>query len=195
MLGSEMKAMNSTWLSIAIRHAKEAGAHEYDTKDFLTKKDQNVLKRLWWCCIIRDRVMPLCVRRAIQIGHDDFDFTTHSPLSGADVEEETKNSRVYNSEVKQSLILTLGLLTTLCIPLTDILAMVAPTSDFSTLNFEEISQKLVDVNRAREGLEDWRQNTRDILSNLMTTEVDCSIGGLLERPVALFSNLMLIYYK
>jgi hypothetical protein len=86
------KKANSIWLSIAIQSAKSAEAPYFATKapvspvtDPIQFKRQNVLKRLWWCCIIRDRIMCLGLRRSLKITRAHFDFDAVSPLGMADL--------------------------------------------------------------------------------------------------------------
>src|SRR5690606_11753257 len=58
---STTRKPNTAWLSLAIQHAKSAEAHHYAAMPVfsasthpLQHRKQNILKRIWWCCIIRD---------------------------------------------------------------------------------------------------------------------------------------------
>jgi hypothetical protein len=144
---SGIRKANSTWLTIAIQHAKVAEAHHYssfgsspppniNSNDGSNKipsatqlKRQNMLKRLWWCCIIRDRILALCVRRSIQITRAHFDLDANSPLGSADLADEIDRSKVYNADTKRALIDIMSQLIDLCVLLTDMLILVYPLDD------------------------------------------------------------------
>ncbi|KAB5578351.1 fungal-specific transcription factor [Coniochaeta sp. 2T2.1] len=147
---SGIRKANSTWLTIAIQHAKVAEAHHYssfgssnntmpattghgngaDKSPTITQlKRQNILKRLWWCCIIRDRILALCVRRSIQITRAHFDLDANSPLGSADLADEIDRSKVYNADTKRALIDIMSQLIDLCVLLTDMLVLVYPLDD------------------------------------------------------------------
>ncbi|KAB5549975.1 cutinase transcription factor 1 beta [Coniochaeta sp. 2T2.1] len=147
---SGIRKANSTWLTIAIQHAKVAEAHHYSSfgssnntmpattghgngtdkspSDTQLKR-QNILKRLWWCCIIRDRILALCVRRSIQITRAHFDLDANSPLGSADLADEIDRSKVYNADTKRALIDIMSQLINLCVLLTDMLVLVYPLDD------------------------------------------------------------------
>ena len=65
--------LNTFWLSIAIQSAKADGAHRYAEDETLTRYETQMKKRLWWCCVLRDRILPLGVLRPLQITHGHFD--------------------------------------------------------------------------------------------------------------------------
>lgn len=92
-------------------------------------KRQNILKRLWWCCIIRDRILALCVRRTIQITRAHFDLDANSPLGSADLADEIDRSKVYNADTKRALIDITSQFIDLCVLLTDVLILVYPLDD------------------------------------------------------------------
>ncbi|KAH6663978.1 fungal-specific transcription factor domain-containing protein [Plectosphaerella plurivora] len=121
---------NTSWLITAIRHAKDAGAHRYASPSLMSKptprgrqSHQNKLKRLWWCCIIRDRVISLGLRRCTQITRQTFDFDTSPTLEAADLADEIHRSRVYNVETKKSLVQLCVRFVRLCVILTDLLSL------------------------------------------------------------------------
>lgn len=121
---------NTVWLSIAIQNAKNAEAPYHATLPWMGRspeaKRNNVLKRLWWCCIIRDRILPLGLRRGIQITRAHFDFEEHRPLGLMDLEDEIHRSLVYNPDAKRELIRILSHILDLCVILTDVLLLVFP---------------------------------------------------------------------
>ncbi|KAF4474661.1 cutinase transcription factor 1 beta [Fusarium agapanthi] len=88
------KPLGSIWLGIAISYARVAKAHCYsslrpnkDTEVAKVQKLRNTLKRLWWCCIICDRLLPLTSRQSIKITPSNFSFSC-SKLGSADLCDE-----------------------------------------------------------------------------------------------------------
>ncbi|CEF73938.1 hypothetical protein SNK03_002014 [Fusarium graminearum] len=187
---------NSRWLRIAIQHAKSCGAHQYESPTFgLTVSQQdmkrrNVLKRVWWCCIIRDRIMPICVRRNIQISSAHFDFSSCSPLGYDDLVDELESSRVYNIATKHKLILALERLTELCVTLTDILSLVYPTESIPILDADAHSSAYVQVQEHKRSLRLWATATRPPLALKDLTQN----AGPHEDSAVLFTNLVWIYF-
>lgn len=76
--------------------------------------------------MIRDRVLPLGLRRGIQITRAHFDFASHPPLCAADVADETHRSLVHTPDAKRELAHVLARVVDLCVILTDVLLMVWP---------------------------------------------------------------------
>lgn len=113
------------WLSIAIEHAKNVEAHRYEEFE-AAPCDQAILKRLWWCCIIRDRVFSLATCRGIQIDGGQFDFDFRSPLGLFDLADEFHRSKVHDLSTKVGLAKIFELLVELCIVLTNILQLAFP---------------------------------------------------------------------
>ncbi|KAM5342838.1 hypothetical protein ACJ41O_013804 [Fusarium nematophilum] len=133
---SSTRNPNTSWLSLAIQHARSAQAHHYaampvfsTTTHPMQHRKQNILKKVWWCCIIRDRTLGLLMRRPIQITKAHFDFDTNPVLGFSDLENEFERSRVYNSGTKRSLAEILAQVVELYVVLTDILMLVFPQDD------------------------------------------------------------------
>lgn len=76
--------------------------------------------------MIRDRILPLGLRRGIQITRAHFAFASHPPLSVADVADETHRSLVYTPDAKRELARVLAHVVRLCVILTDVLLLVWP---------------------------------------------------------------------
>ncbi|KPM43004.1 hypothetical protein AK830_g3536 [Neonectria ditissima] len=198
------KKPNSAWLSVAIQHAKAIDADQYAamTPDMTTmspgeKKRHNELKRVWWCCIIRDRIMPLCVRRNTQITQNHFDFGSNPPLGYDDLSQEVERSRVYSADTKRSLVEILARMTELCVCLTDILDLVYPTRDRDmSLSTESLSsQKLTQTQKHKFKLREW------FLTTLKTSRIfrkTCSTPlepGSNNDALVLHTNLVWMYYQ
>ncbi|KAJ3562680.1 hypothetical protein NPX13_g8475 [Xylaria arbuscula] len=130
------KKPNTAWLGVAIQNAKSAEAHIYSAMPTFSPvtepaeyKKQNSLKRLWWCCLLRDRLISLGMRRSIQISRAHFDVTVNSGFMCSDLADEVRASKVYNPETKQHLVEIFVKLGELCSVLTDLLTLVFPLDD------------------------------------------------------------------
>ncbi|KAF5668328.1 fungal specific transcription factor factor domain-containing protein [Fusarium denticulatum] len=93
-LGSDHPTPNSVWLTRAIKHSESLGASH---AGHINGADTGSLKRLWWCCILRDRSISLGQRRCVQI-------SGHYPLPAEDdFRSEFNGSLVYTSHTKAQL--------------------------------------------------------------------------------------------
>ncbi|KAK7421685.1 hypothetical protein QQZ08_009859 [Neonectria magnoliae] len=133
---SSTRNPNTSWLSLAIQHAKSAEAHHYAAMPVFSAathpmqhRKQNILKKIWWCCVIRDRTLGLLMRRPIQITKAHFDFDSNPVLGFSDIESEFERSRVYNPGTKKTLAEILAQVVELYVVLTDILILVFPLDD------------------------------------------------------------------
>ncbi|RDW77465.1 hypothetical protein BP6252_05518 [Coleophoma cylindrospora] len=151
---------NTTWLRTAIQFASTVNAHLYHKSAGLPQKEYDMKKRLWWCCILRDRILPLGLRRSIQITRDTFDFN-QEPLSKEDLEPEFDHSCVYSSETKRYLAEVFTAQLKLAVELTDVMSLVYPSNDFSVLDQldPETLEKLPDkISYCRKRLDGWNKD-------------------------------------
>ncbi|UPL00873.1 hypothetical protein LCI18_011807 [Fusarium solani-melongenae] len=189
------------WLSRAIRHAELSGAQHYDTLQppgHSTCPEQrtqpDTLKRLWWCCIIGDRVMPLASRRGMQIKGTRFDFKTKPRLGRADLSDEIDRPGVYDRDTKLVLVELLERLVAFCVLLTDILEMSYsnPVEGFAGLtSIESYEHFIQDYRRRLQGIRKAAMGrqpgyTHNVGSNDAPFRIaECSIG--------LFASLSILY--
>ncbi|SPO04693.1 uncharacterized protein DNG_07378 [Cephalotrichum gorgonifer] len=102
---------NTTWLRIAIESAKSVKAHRWDFKPVpkgnpIKVFEQLSLKRLWGCCIVRDCISAIALRRPCQLGRPDVAPDAKFSLAFDDLEHEIHESRVYTPATKRDLITT-----------------------------------------------------------------------------------------
>jgi hypothetical protein len=126
---------NSTWLSIAIEHAQAENSHLYDDLVALTDKSRAMLKRLWWCCILRDRVISLGMRRPLKIRADQFK-TIGSSICLADMQDELGGSEVYSADMKLALTWVLIRLCHFAGAITELLCILYPSFPDSEVDSE-----------------------------------------------------------
>ncbi|KXH45059.1 fungal specific transcription factor domain-containing protein [Colletotrichum simmondsii] len=181
---------NIPWLSIAIYHARDAEAHKYDKFD-VNSEEHAVRKRLWWGCIIRDRILALGMRRAMLLTPEQFTIVGNVPLSRFDLADEATRSLVYDFETKVLLGDILGLLVELCIILTDILDLSFPIEDCLKHGWTnaEVERRIQNCQKA---LVDWRREATIRLPNKSQASQICRSEQ--EGSLVLFANLLWMYY-
>ncbi|KAK1996476.1 fungal-specific transcription factor domain-containing protein [Colletotrichum falcatum] len=186
---------NTAWLIIAIQNAKMVEAHHYATRTAPQKK-RNLLKRLWWCCIIRDRIVGLGLRRSLQITRSHFSFDSNEALGFSDLTDEFERSRVYSPGAKRCLAEILEQLVELCVVLTDILILVFPLDDRPGWGREMRAEEQDKVRVCKIALRKWFKSA--------TLRFPMFGGGSVARvkspgndqhdSVILYTNLMYMYY-
>lgn len=200
--GHDDEKTNSTWLRVAIQHARAAGADchppnavQHSCIDtLLGGNKQNILKRIWWCCVIRDRIIALYLRRGIQITQRNFDFVSNRALGFEDLSDETLSSRVFSANTKRDLITIVALMVELCVCLTDVLQLVYPLTDFALLGDEDSSRKLAKVRNSRKALLAWETKARRIFPRAVQSPDLPFETRPYEHAVILYTNLIWIYY-
>lgn len=218
-----VRKSNSTWINVAIQHARVAEAHRYSSFGSTTPvpndggggtrtppsatqvKRQNVLKRLWWCCVIRDRIFALCMRRSLQITPAHFDLDANTPLGSADLADEIDKSRVYDADTKRALMDIMSQLFDLCVLLTDILLLVYPLDDAPGLGRPMKPEDLGRVKGGKMALRRWYKAATLKFPMFgggvaATARASNVAGGSGRREfrhdsVILYTNLMYMYYQ
>ncbi|KAF5227533.1 hypothetical protein FANTH_14748, partial [Fusarium anthophilum] len=188
---------NTIWLSLAIENAKLAEAHLYASRPSSSFcKEKNILKRLWWCCIIRDRSVGLLLKRQIKITKEQFDCY-EDPLDANDLRDEIQRSRVYSPSTKWKLAVILSQSVQLYIKLTDVLIAIYPPNG-KYWPTEEDHAGLVPLYECKLTLRDWNSRTSETLSDL-ESKPDSRTSLKAEQDkgqdsVALYRNIMYMYY-
>ncbi|KAJ4178797.1 hypothetical protein NW755_012912 [Fusarium falciforme] len=174
---------NTYWLGIAIHFARSAGAHQYNSIGASDQGDAGLLKRLWWCCILRDRIMSLGLQRPLLIRPADFDF--HLPgLQETDLNDEIRGSEVYSPTTKKVMAQLAASLCGLGVALNDILAIIHPIKEVprseDPLNSIETFESHITK------LEAWHDTAVAIFTIPAEAEIHDSL--------TLFTSAMYIYY-
>lgn len=133
------------------------GAHlyAYIPASLSQNQEQNILKRVWWCCINRVRSTGLLMRRPIQITKDQFGGDIYL-LGIADLAGESERSRVYNAATKRILVEVLAQWIELNIILTDILMLVFPLNDTRCLNTGKRHDDSNLLSKCKAALRQWQ---------------------------------------
>ncbi|ORY68662.1 fungal-specific transcription factor domain-containing protein [Pseudomassariella vexata] len=199
------KKANSTWLSMAIQNAKSVEAHYYSAIPVISAaahpaqhKRQNTLRRLWWCCIVRDRILPLGLRRSPKITRSHFDFDANPRLGYPDLDDEVHRSKVYNAETKRCLIGIFSQIVDLSIVLTSSLMLVFPLDDSPGWGKRVGAEQSEKVRECKSALRRWYESA--------SLQFPMFGGGTARRinamkrkesrhdSVILYTNMMYMYY-
>lgn len=196
---------NTVWLSIAVENAKNADAPYYATlparprpasvEERAKFKSNNSLKRLWWCCVIRDRILPLGLRRGIQITRAHFDFERHRPLGLMDLDDEIHRSIVYSPDAKRELIQVLSHVLDLCVILTDVLLLVFPLDGALDLSRARTMPPIEEANirSNKKALVHWY--TAAVATSATASDDGAEIDWNKHESVILYTHLMFTYYQ
>lgn len=177
---------NTYWMVNAVHFCRCARADQY-----YTLSDDNptklILKRLWWACILRDRVMSLSLRRPLNIGCDEFDFSLPG-LNLADFSDELGVSTVYDRPTRQILAHMMSAFCELIIPLNKALTILYPAAGPKTTTSETDIQKDSDACvETLQLLDVWYRKTRERFE--ISTP---SIG--VHKSLTMFTKMTFIYY-
>ncbi|KAH7120514.1 fungal-specific transcription factor domain-containing protein [Dactylonectria macrodidyma] len=189
-----------TWLSLAIQHAKHINSDRYaETGDTATamlpvqKRQCKALRRLWWCCIILDRLSPLCTRFRHQITQDRFDIQHCVPLGFADLQHEIHRSRIFSPATKRRHILLFSTFLKLIIILTDVLSIAFPMESTAQSDTASVKHREACLDKCDGLLNGWYRTA--------SAEFPPNYGDHRDQPddlstksVILHTNLMYIYY-
>ena len=177
---------------MAIQNAILCGAHVYDSKTDRIHDDpqRNTKKRLWWSILLRDRILPLGLRRHLQITPENFNLTL-SCMKEEDLEDEIYNSDVYDPETKRLLATVLRVQCELAIALTSVITAVYSPNGFGQPRFmtqQEFTQTLQEVEDSRAGLAQWARNAKTSLGTIFNSDK-------VHESVTLYSGLTFLYYQ
>jgi len=181
---------NSTWLNTAIQYAKICRANRCDSES-VCPTERNIRKRLWWCCVIRDRLISLGMRRPLQITPESFD--PDQPLEGLvqDLQDESGRSIVHDFATKRQLADLFLLHIGLVIALTDTLMAVYPPDGAETPQLSSLRDYADAVSRiqlCKSKLERW--------SHTFSTQFPQSRRQRhLHRSAFLCGSLLTIYHQ
>jgi Fe-S oxidoreductase len=173
---SAARHLNTFWLGVAIQSSMSDGVHNYDKDESLTQYERLMKKRLWWCCVIRDRVLSLGLRRPLQISHSHFDFNSKG-LDKDDFQDDIGKSEVYDTNTQCLLAKIIEAQCRLAIEMTDIIIYLYPSispSVFST-----------GTNRCKSKLSNWHQTVMTWTSEIPRDSHD---------SVTLYTSYLYIYY-
>lgn len=145
-------------------------------------------KRLWWCCLLRDRILPLGVRRPLQITHDHFNARLGG-LTEDDLSEDIGKSQVYDTETQKILAKIQIAQCKLAVEMTDVITILYPADSSLPLTSackEDFKRASIDSERCRSKLIDWYDSVHSWVSRIPKDS---------HPSVTLYTSLMYIYYQ
>lgn len=168
------------------------GAHRIESDDTALQDDphRNTRKRVWWSILIRDRILPLGLRRHLQITPRTFDLSL-DPMTEADLEDEIYNSEVYDPDTKRLLAKVLQVQCELCMVLTNVIMLVYAPKAFGhppVTEEDDLPNTIRQVDEGRKALEEWSNNAKGALGPAINTERT-------HESVALYFGLTFLYYQ
>lgn len=179
---------NSQWLTNAVLYARVAYRDRASLQIEDNEKKERTLKRLWWCAILRDRIMPLGLRRPVQIP----EFESRCPmLTERDFDDELGRSKVHDISTQTSIFHMVCTLCSLADVLTPALIMMfgaEKPQDRSIESPEELAKALKEIEAILRRLHTWQEDAKERFPS--------PIGlGDTHNTVTVFANLMFIYSK
>ncbi|KAL6407312.1 fungal specific transcription factor [Ilyonectria robusta] len=186
------------WLSIAIGSALRAQAHQYlsTTRKIgwsQEAKRHNALKRLWWCCVVHDRILAISSRRSIQITRAHLDMHPDLGFDDDDLADEIYGSKVYDPPTKQRLIGMFTKLVEMCLLLTDVCPLLFPLDEGLELDTAIIDTEATTVQDCTVALSQWYESAT--LQFPDAGGKDATKKRILPDPVMVNATLMYIYYQ
>lgn len=192
-----------TWHGLALRHADNISAHRYarvaDVSILVSPSQKRYfrsVRRLWWCCIIMDRLSPLCTRFRPQLTPDLLALETYVPLGFHDFQTEIHRSRVFAPAIKRRHIDLFAKFLELIVILTDVLAIAFPYESKVEISPESALGSDAQIQKCRRSLAAWYESTTIDFplfdgqdQDLHTDARDPSNSRIL------YTNLMYIYYQ
>ncbi|CEJ60865.1 hypothetical protein PMG11_09421 [Penicillium brasilianum] len=176
---------NSTWLALAIQHARTVNAHLYDQLPETGSYSRSSLKRLWWSLILRDRVIALGMRRPLQILTSHFDVSLPDNLNTQDFEDMEHHSNVYNLETKCALRDVFLAQCRLAIALTPVIMTIYPPGYMSG-SPKDLVSTLARAEDVKTRLQYWRSQHAFVFSTAKSET---------HPSVTLFKQLTALYYE
>ena len=180
--------INSYWLSIAIQNARVINAQLYYRDQTISDTERRRKKRLWWSCVLRDRIMPLGCRRAIQITHEHFDFNQR--FEEEDLAHEIGFSRVYDAETQKQLVKTIVAQFELAVALTGVLAMCYPLDGSHSL----AQLAPIDLGKTKECIEKTRSKLLNWFNRFSLQALPHTEANQAHVSVTLYTDLLYVYY-
>ncbi|ENI00588.1 hypothetical protein COCC4DRAFT_205615 [Bipolaris maydis ATCC 48331] len=171
------------WLSQAVDYSKRAGAH-LCTRIDNDSREKIFLKRLWWCCILRDRIMALVLRQQLHIKPADFDLSLPGPGQN-DFADEIRFSMVYDKTTKVNLVHVFGVLCELAVVLNDVLKVL---HSGTLLRRGEVQPSHKEMRQWSCELDIWYERALDRFS-VLTSVPEA------HKSLILFRNMIYIYYN
>ncbi|KAF5646979.1 cutinase transcription factor 1 beta [Fusarium tjaetaba] len=175
-------------------HARCLGADKLAARPDASTKGQGSLRRLWWCCIIADRIMSLSARCRLLISHSTFNFGSSTALQASDLQDEVHRSSVYNPVSKKSLNCLLGVSTDFMVMLTDVLEITFPLRDLSVAKKNMDFEEPITIAKCESAMNRWFSHASMIFPPFEQPNSYTERRPTLHKSVGLHIGILYIYY-
>ncbi|KAF4443471.1 Cutinase transcription factor 1 beta [Fusarium acutatum] len=184
-------------LSHSARHDRYTEVAELiDMASTKQRKYQNSLPRLWWCCVITDRISPLCTRFSLYITHDRFDFKNTIPLGAEHLQDDIYRSSVFTPATKRRQIGIFSKYLELVILLTDVLTLVYPFEASVKSKSRSAEDEDLAFEKCETALKAWHVRVSAQFPPFENApQESCGKGNDQDKSIVLQTNLMSIYCR
>lgn len=169
----------------AIRFARLAKAEAFEKEE--DPRKSIILKRIWWCVLLRDRILSLGLRRPLQVRQD----IPSKVLTADDFQYELGKSAVHDSETQKKVFMVISFACRLALTVTPALELL-----YSTESIEERS-----MNQAAASLLETAQDLQHCTKKVQDWHDRCSSAfpfpiSLDDTPdaVCIFANMLFLYH-
>ncbi|KAF6802737.1 fungal specific transcription factor domain-containing protein [Colletotrichum musicola] len=169
------RSRSTIWLAVANQNAISAATNLGDV-------DKCTLKRLQWCCLIRDWLLALGENRQPLMAAEDFEFCQEVEHGVDALQEEIKRSRVYALETRSRLADVIGDMLRLCVAMADTLVLAFVTEATP----HPPSTNNIKLGRFKARLSEWHSQVSDRQER--DTRPD-------DEPTMFYRNVMMINYQ
>lgn len=81
------------WMGITLHTAHVVGLHRTPDNLRISAREKKLRRRIWWCCVMRDRLLALGLRCPARIRDDEYDV---APLTVDDFDQEPPSTTLTN---------------------------------------------------------------------------------------------------
>lgn len=180
------KQINTWWLTNAIHHVHATQAYQGHHQNCSQFPDTAALKRVWWACIVRDRIMLLGLHRPVLITHSSF-YIEANLLAVEDLTGDPVGPAVHGQRLRHVIHILTTSLCELCALLTDILSLVYPSGTTPRVAVDRCVQSRYSIQCSRQVLAKWHCDLTYRLSQIPR-------HLRLDYFTILYWNILQIYY-
>ncbi|KAL4736103.1 fungal-specific transcription factor domain-containing protein [Aspergillus similis] len=175
---------NSRWLRIAITEARVIPARHRECECPVDEAERSEFRRIWWCCLIRDRTISLGMRRPLQITAAECNPYPQM-LTTEDMNDEMFGSLVYSYEIKAVLFVLLNSLCHLVTAVAELVTIAFSQAQHADSGREDLCTDLEKLELAKSALLLWELDWMAYIEEKNSS---------LHPSIPLFSSLISIYY-
>ncbi|RTE72490.1 hypothetical protein BHE90_013086 [Fusarium euwallaceae] len=172
------------WLVTAIHFSRSARADQWHMY-VDAPSDSLKLKRLWWSCILRDRVMALSFRRPMTIKPSEID-PSKPFLTADDFSDELRARSVYNTPTKRTLVQLIVCLCELLVNLSSVFDVLFPQISPSN-QYCSREKMTADLKACLSKVDSWFKTRASILEGT-------SSQPSFPHSITLFTKILTLYY-